>query len=192
MDDSVAVQRSEYSRTFICIDLPEEIKSSIYSMEQELPAGSVRLVSKENLHITLVFLGDIDSNKIDAVKRLIGSLNQKSFQCSVKGLGTFSMKRPNVLFSNVLEGRDAIKNIYDQLINPLGDIGIKTESRNFIPHVTMARTVNLKEKDNLIRILEENAERTFGEFLCDSIILKKSVLTGRGPMYTNLQVKLLE
>ncbi|MGD0729471.1 MAG: RNA 2',3'-cyclic phosphodiesterase [Candidatus Micrarchaeaceae archaeon] len=182
---------SNTTRAFICIEIPEEIKSNLSKLEKDFPKGNARFVSRENVHITLFFLGNITNEKIEKVKEILARINQSAFYCGVEGLSSFSMDRPHVVFADISEGRDKITDIYNSIYDDIKDLGIKTDDRKYTPHITIARTAHTKDDEKVIYAIEKNSEIKFGRFLCNSIKLKKSTLVPKGAIHSDLyEIKL--
>ena len=73
----------------------------------------------------------------------------------------------------------------------ISELGFKKERRGFSAHLTIARVRSVKNKDKLLQIIEKYRDIEFAKIKVDSIILKKSELTSKGPIYTNLcEIKL--
>lgn len=122
---------------------------------------------------------------------MLSGLEAKSFEVSLNGIGTFDLSRPRVLFVNIVKGYEALRQIYSDLFGDIAALNIKMEEREFSPHVTVARLKGFgaKEMDSARKAVEEHSHQDFGSFLCSSIKLKQSVLTDRGPVYTDLFTK---
>lgn len=187
MDDG----KGEPARAFIAIDLPDDIKESISLSMGTLQKDAFRPVGKDSMHITLFFLGDMDGKGQEAVTAAMENLSYGKFYVSVKGISTFSIKRPHAIFANIEEGSGDLAKIYKSLFEELKAAGMRTEQRPYTPHITIARVRRPNGKVNVREFLDENANRGFGRFLCESIKLKRSVLTGTGPIHTDMYVKYL-
>ncbi|MDE1871406.1 MAG: RNA 2',3'-cyclic phosphodiesterase [Candidatus Micrarchaeota archaeon] len=181
MDDAV--------RAFIAIDLPDHIKDGILELDRELEERA-RPVSKENMHITLLFLGEISEEKILLVKGAMNAVEAKPFKSSVKGVDTLPGRAPRVLFAKIGIGKKEMIDMYGSLANAVRDSGIVIESREYIPHLTIARIKGF-DRQAIGEFVERNSSVEFGEFVCDRITLRKSVLTGKGPVYTDLHTRYL-
>jgi 2'-5' RNA ligase len=174
-------------RCFIAIDIPEEIKEKIMAIEKELEEKikeSAKFVERENLHITLKFLGEIEENKIPEIKEIINSISFTPFKIKLKGIGVF----PNEKFIRVIwiggESKE-LEGIASYLDEKLKSIG-KFESEEFTIHLTIAR---VKSKINISNFLNKYQNYEFGEFEVaniNQIKLKKSTLTPKGPIYEDL------
>lgn len=176
-------------RVFTAIDIPDTIKSRIAAEMRVLGRlGGVRLVDDTALHITLHFFGDLNYNQIEEIKAAMSVLDKPRFRVSLRGVGFFDRKRPKVVFIEVAEGADMIREIYYELRGLVKDPGIGWEHRDFVPHLTIARVNGYS--DSLNRSLEDFAvshTEEFGSFVCDRIVLKRSDFTGRGVVHTELQ-----
>lgn len=164
---------------FTAIRIPEEAKILISSLYDDLKTpSSVKWVKKENLHITLKFLGETD--KKDAIKEKIKEVEEVSspFKVSLKGVGAFpSPKRAKILWIGVEEGAINLKNLFVALENNVQDLGFEKEMRKFTPHITFARV----KKDKYS--LPENVDFSLDSFLVNEVTLFKSTLTPKGPIY---------
>ncbi len=170
-------------RTFFAIEIPEEIRKNIHSAGEEMP-GWLSRVSIDNIHITLQFLGDVSEEKAAKAKEALERIREVPFKATIKGISHFGGRDVHTIFANVQDG-GRIKGIFLDIGKSLSDVEIDFETeREYIPHVTIARVkqggAEIKE------FITQNSERMFGEFEIKSVCLKKSVLTGKGPVYTTL------
>ncbi|MEM4757742.1 MAG: RNA 2',3'-cyclic phosphodiesterase, partial [Nanopusillaceae archaeon] len=74
-------------RVFIAIDLPEEIKNKIVSYYKEIRGVYGKFVEKENLHITLKFLGELQPNIVEKIKKELENIKFPKFNIEVGGFG---------------------------------------------------------------------------------------------------------
>ncbi|MGD0510820.1 MAG: RNA 2',3'-cyclic phosphodiesterase [Candidatus Micrarchaeaceae archaeon] len=179
-------------RAFIGVDLPEGLKRNIMPYALKLQDCGFRLVSMDNMHITLFFLGDIDKRQQELVSAAMDRQNCEPFRISVAGFGTFLTRHPNPIFAKIKLGRGELLDVHRSLSMELKDMGIKAEKRYYIPHITVTRSRETHIMPDTSDFLTANANIGFGEFVCDSIRLKQSVLTGDAPVYTDIHVKHLK
>ncbi len=175
-------------RAFLAIDIPSGVKDRISAITGELDDSFVRPVSRDNLHVTLLFLGDIDSDMSNRVMRMMDTVDDASFDVSLAGMGSFPEDFPNVIFVNVTKGADRMSRIYDTLCEGASSIGIRIENRRFTPHITIGRVKrhNSNIRMRLLDFIDEHSLEDFGGFRCNNIALKKSVLTENGPIYEDI------
>jgi len=181
----------EYIRSFIAIDIEdpvlaekiEQVKNTILSSKADL-----KPVERENIHITLRFLGNIPLSLVDEIYKIMQGLEFKPFNIHIKGLGAFPrINRPRVIWIGIEEGAEELKRIQKQLESGLRKIGIRPEKEEFIPHITIARVRSGRNRDRLVKILVELSDVDIGFMTVNSIRLKQSILTPKGPIYKTLR-----
>ena len=183
-------------RIFIAIQLPDEVKKNIVELTNELKQTetAVKWVEEKNLHITLKFLGWVEDRKIDNVVELAtkASAGIGSFKARFEGIGTFPPgKTPRVVWAGVAEGCDKLTKLANKLEEILSDAGYRSEEREFNSHVTIGRIKEKKGVDKLKEKIERFKDSKFGEAWVDSIVIMKSTLTPKGPIYDRIkEVKL--
>ncbi len=174
-------------RLFVAVELPEELRSRIHSLAEELPEDGIKVVEKDKIHLTLKFLGDIPEDKIAEIEERLRAVKSKSFSCTVSGVGVF----PNPNYIRVIwagiECMEMLK-LAAAVGNALEGIG-KKEKRPFSSHVTIAR---VKRKIDARAFLEKHKDEVFGDFSVSEFVLMQSELGSEGPTYTALKKFTLE
>ncbi len=176
-------------RLFLAIDLPPDLKEKLFNLGKKFNQAfpHMKLVEKENLHITLKFLGEVDEIRKDEIISLLRSQNfGEKFSASIETLGVF----PNENFIRVLwvgigEGRENISTLMKKIDKTLNTIGFLPE-RSYIPHITIAR---LKQKPNkkFFDVFSKYRAEQFGEINVEKFVLFKSTLTKNGPIYEKIK-----
>ncbi|PKM49618.1 MAG: RNA 2',3'-cyclic phosphodiesterase [Firmicutes bacterium HGW-Firmicutes-7] len=147
-------------RAFYGIVFDHETKNMISTIQNEVKQVTSRgkFVPMENFHITLKFLGDIDSNEFDdycdLLDRAVGGFNP--FKISTQGIGEFTKANKSMPYIGIKESKALIamnKNI-QQMVNR----SYLTRFENFTPHITLARQAEMKEKASLIEMKNFNIE----------------------------------
>lgn len=180
-----------FMRTFIAIDLPDEIKSRIADVSEQFSASGIVIVQRDVLHISLHFLGERSDEEIEKIKEAMGELRAKQFRIEIKELGVFTPDYLKVVFAKVAAGREECESIYNQLSTSMSSRGFQLEQRDYTPHVTIARVKRLKDKRRVLSLIDEYSNEGFGSFEATSVKLKASELTEDGPVYRDLyEVKL--
>ncbi len=178
-------------RCFIAVDLPEEVKKSI-SESASLLKGNAKFVETQNLHITMLFLGDLPESKVDAVKKILSNLDTKAFPIEAKGLSYFGGDFPRVIFVCITEGADELASMSKRISTEAKSLGIKTDGKGFKAHITVARLKNGNvDAEQLKNLSSELNKKVFGRFMCSVIKLKSSRLSEKGPEYTDIYIKTL-
>lgn len=183
---------SEEIRSFVAIELPNEIKSKIESYISELRkfAPKLKWVKKESLHITFKFLGNQSPQKIENVIASLLSLGQKcqSFKISIKNTGAFpNQKKPRVIWLGIEAiPEELFFQAHAWIENQLEKTGFEKEQRKFSPHLTIAR---IKFPIDLSDLWEFIEHKPFTEqlFKVNEIVLMRSILKPTGAEYRQIQ-----
>lgn len=153
-------------RLFIAINFNTEMRSRLASLRDELRAESTkgRFSSPENLHLTLVFLGECDEKHAADAKSAMDSVEFEPFKMNIGCIGRFRRGGGDIWWAGVSEN-DSLSQLQDELTKKLTESGFRMEKRKFSPHITLGREVVTK-----------TSPRTFEEFgqIVDKIELMKS------------------
>ncbi|MFH0949492.1 MAG: RNA 2',3'-cyclic phosphodiesterase [Candidatus Aenigmatarchaeota archaeon] len=168
-------------RCFVAVDVPEQLKSKISAIQNELSQFcNAGFTKPENLHFTLKFLGEIDEAEIAKVKANLEVIASRftPIETKLKGIGAF----PSPSYIRVIWlGAPGLQ----QLQNEVSKIGQKEEKEQ-IPHLTIARVKSVSNKEALSAFLEKNKNIVIGPMIVNETKLKKSTLTSSGPIYEDL------
>ncbi|MBI3822793.1 MAG: RNA 2',3'-cyclic phosphodiesterase [Planctomycetes bacterium] len=179
-------------RTFLGIDVGEAIRDRLVSLQQELTAVAedVKWVEPENLHITLLFLGEVAQRETLDICRAAQKAVAKmpAFSISVEGAGCFpNPRRPRTLWVGVGEGADEVGAVHDAIEAPLLDMGsYRRETRAYVPHVTLGRVKGDQPTDALAKELAKHRTWSAGTITVHEVHVMSSELTPAGPVYTVL------
>lgn len=187
-------------RTFIAIELPEEIKDALGQLQVQLKASGadVKWVEPENIHLTLKFLGDTNDKKIDAIIRVMEEVtsNKSDFMMRICSLGAFpNLNSIRVIWAGLDKSDTKACQIAKDLEDRIASIGIPKEKRPFSSHITIGRTksgLNLDKLAHDIEILGKTLAGKNLEFSVKKITLFKSTLTSGGPIYETLKIASLQ
>jgi len=172
-------------RCFIAIELEKSLRPSVENLQKLLGVHfhGLSFVRPENLHFTLKFLGELNEDEINNVKKSIGQCisGMNSFKINISGLGFFGRKDSiRVLWLGITDGRERFAEIMES-INSQVNFG----ERETMPHLTIAR-VKKRQDDGLVKFIEKNENVKIGEMRVDKIKLKSSILAINGPIYSDL------
>jgi len=163
-------------RTFISIDLPENIKKEIQRIQDLLPDFVGKKTEQENLHLTLKFLGEIDNEKVEEIKKRLKLVKIKAFEAEVDNLGVFSEKFVRIVWIH-LKGAEKLQEEVDKALKEIFD-----KEERFMSHITIARVKSIKNKMDFLSKLKEIKIPKL-KFKVDSFQFKKSELFPQGPRY---------
>mgnify|MGYP000332869867 CR=1 FL=1 len=131
-------------RLFIAINFDEPNKDAIYHIMERLKSYTLQgsYTCKENLHLTLVFIGEVPVSKIDSIKACINQVKSKPFTITIGGIGRFKRSGGDIYWIGV-EKNSSLLSIYKQLCDQLISLGFDIENREYKPHLTIARRVTI-------------------------------------------------
>lgn len=178
-------------RTFIAIELPAVIRAALADLQQQLkPLGrGVSWTRPDGIHLTLKFLGDIESGRVEAIAQAVerACLGTAAFTITVTGVGGFpNLTRPRVLWVGVEERTGRLNTIQARIESELATLGLPREERRFSPHLTLGR---VKLPEALQSLCAEMQQRGFAPmpFTAESLVVMRSELKPDGALYTPLK-----
>ncbi len=183
-------------RLFIAIPLPEPLLRQMAqvqrALEKQMPAGSVRWVNPEGIHLTLKFLGDTPEGKVPAIRDALAAVARRAVPCTftVGDLGCFpNLRRPRVVWVGVQEPGGQLQALQEAVESAMVSLGYPREGRKFSPHLTLGRvrdSVPSRDAARIGEVVGATALGTLGEVRADSFALIRSVLKPTGAEYTPL------
>ncbi|MBS3085376.1 RNA 2',3'-cyclic phosphodiesterase [Candidatus Pacearchaeota archaeon] len=173
-------------RAFVAVELPEHIKARIFHefetlMEKDVFGG--KFVEKENLHLTLNFLGEISEEKAKKVIDELKGVKFDKFSCSIGKVGCFpSREHIKVIWVELISENNKLKGLYKAIKGKIGN----ADEREFESHITTARVKFVKNKNKLAETLGKIHFKKL-DFKVDYFSLIKSELTKQGPIYRTIE-----
>jgi len=177
-------------RCFISVDIEDQgLLDALEEAQRRLErtGADLKCVERENIHITVRFLGDVDPGLVGGLQRLISGFEFTPFSAELRGLGAFpSLRRPRVVWAGITGGVEELTAITQRLEPEIVGMGFRPERRGFSPHVTLARVRSGRGRERLVEEVTARVDEAFGGFEVGRIRLKRSVLTPRAPVYSTL------
>ena len=136
---------SERVRAFVAVELPAPVRRVLAGLVQELRGATIaglKLVDPEGIHLTLKFLGDVPTAKIDSVVAAVASAvkDERRITLRLGRVGVFpSRDRPRVLWMGVEDQGGSLLNVQQRLDEALHRLAFPRDRREFSPHLTVAR-----------------------------------------------------
>ncbi|KON31901.1 hypothetical protein AC478_01915 [miscellaneous Crenarchaeota group-1 archaeon SG8-32-3] len=178
-------------RSFLAFDIENDTVLNRLATAQKYliqTRADVKLVKPQNIHITVRFLGNIKPAMVEKIFREMKEVHFFPFNVQIKGLGAFpNPSYPRIVWAGITEGADQLKSVFSHLEPRLRDLGFTPDSKGFSPHLTIARVRSGRNRQQLSRFIGENSSFEFGSVNAKCLRLKKSELTPRGPVYSNLK-----
>ncbi|MDA0756471.1 MAG: RNA 2',3'-cyclic phosphodiesterase [Crenarchaeota archaeon] len=172
-------------RVFVAVEISnQEVLKNIHIFQKNIQIDA-KPTKIDQIHFTLEFLGEIDQVKCDQVKEVLKKISFSSFDVSLKGVGGFpNLKNPRVIWIGIdKNGAEKLISIANEIEMKLTTLGFENEKK-FKPHLTIFR---VKDKINDISgIMKEHENIEFGTQTISKIKVKRSVLSPKGPEYSDL------
>ncbi len=181
-------------RAFIAIELPQEIQLRLGELQQQLidrKVRCVRWVSSGNIHLTLQFLGDTPSVKLEALRNELHPViaAQEPFTYQVQGLSAFpNPRRPRVIWVG-LQAPSDLATLHKLIERTVQKTGLSIEDRNYSPHLTLGRVKRDASPGEILELsdtLGKIETGLLGMGIAKSVTLFRSDLRPEGSLYTPL------
>jgi RNA 2',3'-cyclic 3'-phosphodiesterase len=185
----------ERLRLFIAVTLPEEVKAEVEKAQRELrrvvATGPVRWTSRDQFHLTLKFLGNVEAQRVAALTEALRRACRPfaPLQLKAEGVGFFPDSRfPRVAWVGVREAQDQLLPLQRAVEAAAQEFTAEEPDKRFSGHVTLGRIKNLKrpEAARLAEAAARMADRLFGLWTAAEVELIRSVLTPQGARYTTV------
>ncbi len=174
-------------RAFISLDVPPLPELIALQDELRYTGAWIKTTEPANLHLTLRFLGDIEEDKVEEMSAAIDKCcNVPPFKAKFSGVGAFpSLSYIRVVWVGMEDGGRSTQ-LAGALEEGLKSLDLDLKEEEFRSHITLARVKGMKNKGELLRVIDLNSNRSFGEVEFREVKLKKSTLTKRGPIYETI------
>jgi len=180
---------SDKIRAFFAVAVSEQTRRRLESLAVELASElkGFKWTKPEQLHVTLAFLGDVDSARITELEECVSSAvrSQPRFKVHWRGLGAFPKPaRASILWTGTSDGTVQLEGLQRSVAASLVDRGFPFDPR-FTPHVTLARAKRFGGRPADLRNLIDRFHTVgFGDDLVSDVVLMKSDCRRSGSIYT--------
>ena len=168
-------------RLFLAIPLPDDVKDVLSTI-----GGGVRQarwLDYDQLHLTLVFLGEVAQPAAQRLDALLRGIAWSPFTVGIKELGHFpSRGKPRVLWAGVPRN-EALERLQRKCTEAAVAAGIKVQRRKYHPHVTLAR-LSRPPIDEVAVFLRNNGALELPAFSVSRFELWQSYLAAEGASYS--------
>lgn len=179
-------------RTFVAIELPENIRSDIRKLQHAFSAYqfNIRWVKLRNMHLTLKFIGDVNPVHVKTIGDVLADIVGQNavFELLPRGMGVFpNIRHPQILWTGVAGQMDALRCLHRSVEIALDPLGFTAESRPFTGHLTIGRIKKRIDPKRLADALRTHQGFASDPFAVERLMLFKSDLKKNGPIYTKLR-----
>jgi len=124
-------------RLFFGLEVPGPVAEQL--LQVPAPIAGAQWQAREQLHLTLAFLGEVGEPRLPLACTLARQLRHQRFDLRVQGLGCFGpADNPKILWAGVTP-EDTLRQLQHHLATRLADHGFELERRAFKPHITLSR-----------------------------------------------------
>lgn len=179
-------------RVFIAIDLPPDLKEKIFEVSQKIVKQfPLRLVAKENLHLTLVFLGERNREEAEKIKKAVADAisGYGKIFLTVENLEFFPQGKPRGIWFKIGGETEKLKQLHKKIIDELLKQKIQVEDLRFTPHSCIGRFTPLRPaKGGASLGAREEVEKIYlrENFFAEKVTVFESKLSSKGPTYYKL------
>ena len=183
-------------RTFIAIraDAGSQLKDAISSLRAGLINENIKWVDISNMHVTLAFIGNTD----EPIIKRVGSMLRNdlaefgNIDFHFTGFGVFrNFNAPGIIWTGI-ENPERLIHAHEIVKRGLAALDIKLEDKFFRPHLTIARIKDLKDKNNLQKLIQKYTDIKLQDVTVSEIIYYESVLLPTGPIYKPISSVMLK
>ena len=176
-------------RLFVALDLPAEVRASLSELTSRLKktCRGPRWVRLEDVHVTLKFIGEVPDEQVERIRSALAEIRGLApVEMRFAGLGFFpNERRPRVFWAGIEAGPPlaALASAIEAKLEPLW---IARETREFQPHITLARLNSMEGVSALQTAVKEATATEFGRATATDFYLYRSILKSSGAEYTRL------
>ena len=180
-------------RTFVALDVSDAVRRYAESLKDELAAclSGIHWTRRENLHVTLKFLGDVPETELAGVCSAVQAAvcQQDPLEIEWGGLGAFpDAQRPRTLWVGIRQGDESLRTLHGLIDKNLTEFGFPPESRRFHGHLTIGR---ISRRDELAADQMAEVEDIFKReqttegvgMMVEEVITFSSFLDSEGRVY---------
>jgi 2'-5' RNA ligase len=181
-------------RLFTAIEFPEDVAQKTYdflcSLAKEFDDPGLRWVGRDQMHLTLKFLGEVDDAKVGPLGNSVKTAAAKlgSFGIQLQGIGGFGSRSAyRVIWLGTQQGAENAQKLAESIESVCEPLGFPRENRQFHPHVTLARCKTGSCRVALDTLKPELSQNLVAAFTVRQAALIRSTLTRRGAIYETLE-----
>jgi RNA 2',3'-cyclic 3'-phosphodiesterase len=169
-------------RLFVAIDIPESVTTVLSEMNPHI--AGVRWLKREQIHLTLSFLGSVDVSNEETLRDKLGAIHFQAFFMPISGIGTFPAKgKPHVIWAGVGKGHPQLFHLYKRVQEAALASGLEPDLRAWHPHITFARCRDVAPHE-IRPFLKEHPDFDAGLVRVESFSLYSSIPGPLGSAYT--------
>lgn len=168
-------------RLFTAIEIPQLISSQLTGLQIAGPGWDPGWVAEATFHITIAYAGEVEEPLAEDLDTELRQIRASGFELEIKGVDAFGGKRPQVLYAAVTKPPE-LEYLFEKHHSVLRRLGIESEARRYVPHVTLGRPRH-PPFDRVQDWIAANNLYASGRFPVDRVVLFSSHKLGDGRHY---------
>ena len=178
------------TRTFIAVDIGDAVRKRAVALQKQLArtAAGVNWSEPGGMHVTLLFLGEVDDREVVQVCRAVKEVagREPPFELRVSGVGAFpNLRRPKVVWAGITDGADVLQRLYAALEEKMLSLGCyRSEDRAYTPHLTLGRVTGDEDSSALATEIPKLSGWDGGQTVVGEVRVYTSEMRREGPEYT--------
>ncbi len=133
-------------RLFFALLPDEAVRKQLRQLQKNLSQAGGRPVPAENLHLTLLFLGHVEADEVNAVRGIAAGIEGESFDLTLDTLGGFRQNNARILWVGPSEPPPELGLLHQSLRRQVRKIGLRVGKGAYRPHITLIRKADPQEK----------------------------------------------
>jgi RNA 2',3'-cyclic 3'-phosphodiesterase len=171
-------------RLFVALPIPDPVAKSVMLLQGGVPGA--RWQSREQLHLTLRFIGEVDGADARALDDALAGIDAPAFELQLHGVGQFGNKQPHTLWA-AARRNEMLEHLARKVDAAIRRVGQPPSSgdkyaHKFMPHITLAR-LRHPDLDKMREWLMAHALFISDQFAVNAFCLYSSKLTSDGSVY---------
>lgn len=178
-------------RCFVAVKVAEPVRDLLVRVQEQLRRADaqIRWVERENLHLTLKFLGDLDDDQVEPFKRLLSeeAARWRPLNLQYGGIGTFPERGvPRVVWAGATGEIERLAGLAAAIERHAETVGVPRERHPFIAHLTIGRVKGQRNFKQLQAAILPQRQVPLGSDVVSSFELIRSTLTPEGAVYEEM------
>jgi RNA 2',3'-cyclic 3'-phosphodiesterase len=165
-------------RLFVALPIPDFVADAITPTQTKLEGA--KWSPKENLHLTLRFIGDVDERKAEDIDSELGQIRMGGFEVSLTGAGHFGGQKPHALYLGIAHN-DNLTRLNKECERACRRAGLNPDPRAYTPHVTVAYLPRHQAIEPVMAFEARNALFASPAWIADRFYLYSSATSVSGP-----------
>jgi len=194
----MAASTADRIRAFIALPLEPVLAAQIEKVQQHLnsPGGAVRWVNPEQLHLTLQFLGNVATDRLEGLTTALHGACARTapFRLALEGAGCFpNTSNPRVVWIGIQGELEPLRKLRERIAQETKNFGDHSEERAFQPHLTIGRVKSSGAEGRKVGQTIACAKvPKLGDWDIQQVLLVQSALSPNGVRYTTLAAVALD